>query len=228
VPIGQLAELGHRYGIPVMDDVGSGALVDLSEFGLTGEPLVPESVRAGADIVTFSGDKLLGGPQAGLIVGRRDIVDAMESNPLSRALRIDKLAVAALESTLRLYAEAETLRDSLPTLRYITRPVRDIERAARRAQRTLASIAPGKLEADLIDGFSEVGGGSLPGVNLPTKLLALSSSMMKPAGLAKAFRTAEPPVFGRVGDDRFLLDLRTVEDEEIQHIVDAARRILAQ
>jgi len=225
VPIGHLVELGRRHGIPVMDDLGSGSLVDMTQFGLRSEPLVQESVRAGADVVTFSGDKLLGGPQAGLIVGRREVVDAMAANPLARALRIGKLTVAALESTLRLYTDPDTVSTSIPALRFIARSVKDISRAAGRLKRAIARRAGGKLQAEVIDGVSEIGGGSLPGEHLPTKLVAISSAAMDPMDLAQAFRMAEPPVFGRVGDGRFLLDLRTVRDDEIPAIVRAAQQI---
>jgi L-seryl-tRNA(Ser) seleniumtransferase len=227
VPIRELVPLGRRYGIPIMEDVGSGALVDMSQFGLQGEPLVQDSIKAGADVVTFSGDKLLGGPQAGLIVGRKDIVDSMAKNPLARALRVDKLTVAALESTLKLYADPETLPSAIPTLRYITRLPADIERAARRLRRLVLKQCRHRVNMQIIDGFSEVGGGSLPGERLPTRLLALSSSGISAMEIARAFRMAEPPVIGRVGEDRCLLDLRTVEDEEIPQIARAAVQIFS-
>ena len=221
--IEELADLGRRHGIPVMDDAGSGALIDMAQFGLGGEPLIQNSVRAGADIVTFSGDKLLGGPQAGLIVGRKDLVDAMAKNPLARALRIGKLTVAALEATLKLYMDPEALTTNIPTLKAISRPIEDIERSARQTASPIGKMP--NVRAEVIDGFSEVGGGSLPGESLPTKLVALTSESLSPLDMAREFRMADPPVFGRVGDDRFLLDLRTVDDAEIRAIVQAANRI---
>ncbi|HUV04218.1 MAG TPA: L-seryl-tRNA(Sec) selenium transferase [Armatimonadota bacterium] len=225
VPIGDLVQLGRRCNIPVAEDLGSGALVDVTRFGLRGEPLVQDSVKAGADVVMFSGDKLLGGPQAGLIVGRGQVVGAMAGNPMARALRIDKLTVAALESTLRLYTDPETLQSAVPTLRFISRSLADINRSATRLRRAITRVAADRAGAEVTDGLSEIGGGSLPGEHLPTKLLAISSVRMSAADLAKAFRMAEPPIFGRVADDRFLLDLRTIEDNEIQHIVRAAEEI---
>lgn len=223
--IEELVDLGRRHGIPVMDDAGSGALIDMAQFGLRGEPVIQESIRAGADIVTFSGDKLLGGPQAGLIVGRNDLVEAMMKNPLARALRIGKLTAAALEATLKLYMDPETLTVNIPTLKAISRPIDDIERSARKIADSMAKI-PG-IQVEVIDGFSEVGGGSLPGESLPTKLVALTSDSQSPLDLAKAFRVSDPPVFGRVGDDMFLLDLRTVEDSDIPAILQAADGIFA-
>jgi L-seryl-tRNA(Ser) seleniumtransferase len=225
----ELVSLGRRCGIPVVDDVGSGALVDLSRFGLKGDPIVPESVKAGADVVLFSGDKLLGGPQAGLIAGRKDIIDDIVANPIARALRIGKLTAAALEATLRLYTDPDTVTEKIPTLRFIARPVSDVAKSARKLRRMLTQAMPEMIQVEVMDGLSEVGGGSLPGQTLPTKLVSISTAkpgVENPRDLAKAFRLADPPVFGRVGDDRFLLDLRTVEDSELPAIVSAARRIL--
>lgn len=225
----ELVELGRRYDVPVVDDMGSGALIDLSQFGLKGDPVVQDSIRAGADIVTFSGDKLLGGPQAGLIVGRKDIMDDLASSPLARALRLDKLTIAALESTLRLYTDPSTVIDKIPTLRSIARPLTDINRAAQRLRRQLVQVMPDKVSVEVIGGLSEIGGGSLPGECLPTKLVAISVStngLTNPMDLAKAFRMSNPPIFGRVGEGRFLLDLRTVEDAEIPVVVRAFAHIL--
>lgn len=224
----ELVALGGRHGIPVMDDVGSGALVDLGRFGLTGDPLVQESVRAGADIVAFSGDKLLGGPQAGLIVGKQNVVADLASNPLARALRLDKLTIAALEGTLKLYADPDSVMERIPTLRAIARPLDDINRDALRLRRLLRASIPGAIEVEVTDGLSEVGGGSLPGQTLPTKLVAISpqgGKFTNANDIAASFRRADPPILGRVGDDRFLLDLRTVETSDLQAIVHAARQI---
>ena len=225
-PLADLVELGRRHGIPVMDDVGSGALLDMTRFGLQGEPVVQESVKAGADVVTFSGDKLLGGPQAGLIVGTREVVDDLASNPLARALRVGKLTIAALESTLKLYADPESAIESIPTLRSIAKPIREINRAALRLKRLLTQAG---ITVEVVDGVSEVGGGSLPGQTLPTKLVSITADVIRfphPNDLARAFRSADPPILGRVADDRFLLDLRTVDDSEIPAIVRVARQIL--
>ncbi len=218
----QMVELGQRFGIPVMDDVGSGALIDLAQYGLQSEPLVQESVRAGADIVTFSGDKLLGGPQAGLVVGKREPVDAMSGNPLARALRLDKLALAGLEATLRLYLDPESAVREIPALRAITRPLAEIQAAALELARRIDALGLEGVTAQVVDGMSQVGGGSLPGEELPSRLVALTSPSLRPDEIARGFRRSSPPIFGRVGDDRFLLDLRTVGDEEIDAITSAA------
>jgi len=220
----ELVELGHRFCVPVMDDVGSGALVDMAQFGLSGEPVVQDSIRSGADIVAFSGDKLLGGPQSGLIVGKQELIDAMSANPLARALRLDKLAIAALEATLRLYLDPESVARDIPTLRAITRPLAEIESAARELKRRIDGFGLDGVTVEIVDGVSQVGGGSLPGEELPTRLVALASSSFGPDEIAAGFRRNDPPIFGRVGDDRFLLDLRTVTDEELDEIASAAER----
>ena len=225
-PLKDLVELGSRYSIPVVDDIGSGALVDMSRFGLNGEPLVQESVKAGSDLVLFSGDKLLGGPQAGLIVGSKEIIELMTANPLTRCLRIDKLTVAMLESTLKLYNDPDRLFETNPTIKAIARPIEDIDKAARKLKRMLSRIANERLCVEILDGYSEVGGGSLPGERLPTKLAALSIGDMNAMDAAKAFRQSEPPIFGRISNDRFLLDLRTISNQDMQDIIQATYKIL--
>ncbi len=225
--IGELVELGKRKGIPVMEDIGSGALVDMSCFGLRSEPMVQESIRAGADIVTFSGDKLLGGPQAGLIVGRKDLVEAMAQNPLSRVLRIDKLTIAALEATLKLYFDPDSVIHNVPTIRYIGRPLREITRLANKLRARLKTCLGNKAQIEIISGFSDVGVGSLPGQQLATKLVAISSKDLSPTELAKRFREADPPIFGRIEDNKFLLDVRTIENHEIATIANVASKILS-
>jgi L-seryl-tRNA(Ser) seleniumtransferase len=195
---------------------------------LQGEQTVQDSIKAGADIVTFSGDKLLGGPQAGLIAGNRTLIEELRTNPLARALRIGKLTVAALESTLRLYTDPDTVKLTIPTLRYLSRPIAEIEQCASLLADQLRGVMNG-VSIDVTDGCSEVGGGSLPGEHLPTKLVALSSTepgLANPMDLARAFRTGDPPVFGRVGENRFLLDMRTVEESDIADIVRGAQHII--
>ncbi|MDH7482455.1 MAG: L-seryl-tRNA(Sec) selenium transferase [Armatimonadota bacterium] len=225
--LSELAELGKKKGIPVMEDIGSGALIDMSRFGLKSEPTVQESIRAGADIVTFSGDKLLGGPQSGIIVGRKEFVEAMARNPLSRTFRIDKLTIAALEATLKLYVDSDTVIRNIPTLRYISRTLPEITHAANQLKAKLITSIGDNAKIEIFDGFSEVGGGSLPGQQLPTKLIAIYNADISPIDLAQKFREANPPIFGRVGDDKFLLDIRTVEDSEIDVIAQVASQILS-
>jgi len=210
VGIAELVELGAAYGVPVMDDLGSGALLDTAAFGLAHEPTVQESVEAGAAVVCFSGDKLLGGPQAGIIVGKAEFVDPLKRHPLARALRVDKLCLAALQATLLHYLRDEAAQE-IPIWRMIGAPVAEIDRRAKRWRRRLRRAG---IEATVVDGHSTVGGGSLPGETLPTRLLALP--VADPDGVAAALRAADPPVVARIEDDRLLLDPRTVlpEDEE--------------
>ena len=200
--ISDLVELGRRRGIPVLHDLGSGCLLDTAEFGLAHEPMPQESVAAGVDMAFFSGDKLLGGPQAGIIVGSSELVGAVSSHPLARAVRIDKLSMAALTATLLHYLKDEA-RDKIPIWRMIAESVEDLEA---RASRWASSLDP---SASVVPGFSTIGGGSLPGETLPTRLLSLDSSDGAEA-LAGRLRKSSPPVMGRIEEDRVLLDPRTV------------------
>ncbi|GIW40722.1 MAG: L-seryl-tRNA(Sec) selenium transferase [Candidatus Binatia bacterium] len=222
VPLRDLVALGRRRRIPVVEDLGSGALVDLSAFGLPREPLVTESVRQGADVVTFSGDKLLGGPQAGLVVGRRRHLRRMERNPLKRALRCDKLTLAALGATLRLYRCSPEPEKALPTLRYLTRPLEEIERVARDLARQLPSVLGPDFSIEVVPETSEVGSGALPLEPLPTRAVALRHPRLSPVHIAARFRSARPPVIGRVRKNCFLLDPRTLPDAAA--VVDAVAR----
>ncbi len=205
----ELVELGHARGIPVMEDLGSGCLVDLRPYGFPYEPTVPEVVDAGVDLVSFSGDKLLGGPQAGIVVGRADLVERLAQNPLNRALRIDKLTMAALEATLYAY-EAGTALATIPTLRMLTEPLVAIRRRARQVLRRLPADAQRTLGAAVVEARSQVGGGALPTVELPTAAVALGTPARPAQALDEALRSARPPVLGRLQDDRLLLDCRTV------------------
>jgi L-seryl-tRNA(Ser) seleniumtransferase len=210
----ELAGLGRERGVPVMEDLGSGSLVDLRDVGLPWEPTVPEVVSAGVDVVAFSGDKLLGGPQAGILVGRSEVVVRLKKNPLNRALRVDKLTLAALEATLYAY-EAGTARETVPTLRMLTEPLASIRR---RAERLLALIPPGQVErlgAAIQDDQSQVGGGALPTVELPTAALALRSAAVPARVADERLRAATPPVVARIKDHRLLLDCRTVLPSEL-------------
>ncbi|MDE3230926.1 MAG: L-seryl-tRNA(Sec) selenium transferase, partial [Chloroflexota bacterium] len=212
--LADLAALAHARGLPLMHDLGSGALVGSEHWGLAHEPMVSESVRAGADVICFSGDKLLGGPQAGIIVGRREYLAPIERLPLMRAIRIDKLTLAALEATLRAYDDGTSAQE-LPVWRAISmRAERIRERAERLAERLRAAGA----QAEALAGASTVGGGSLPGETLPTTLCALPAraAELRPdaARLADALRAGDPPIVARVLRDQTLLDLRTVAEED--------------
>ncbi|MBI5491846.1 MAG: L-seryl-tRNA(Sec) selenium transferase [Deltaproteobacteria bacterium] len=212
VGLKELAEIGKEYGVPVVEDLGSGSLVDLSEYGVPKEPIVADSVANGADIVTFSGDKLLGGPQAGIAVGKKALVEKLKKNHLKRALRADKLTLSALEATLRLYLNRDTLVERLPTLRHLSRPLSEIEDTAVKAVRLLEA-ALGKGYVIMIeDGESVAGGGSLPGQGLPTKVISITHIELGPHEIFRNFLNNDPAILGRVNRDRFLLDMRTVDD----------------
>lgn len=222
----ELAELGRKHGIPVMEDLGSGSFIDLSAFGMSREPTVQEAVAAGIDVVTFSGDKLLGGPQAGLIVGKKPILDAVRRNPLTRALRIDKMTLAALEATLRLYRDPQKAVHAIPTLRMLTAPVAEIEARAERFIALAAAGAPGHLRLRMISGSARVGGGSLPLQELPTRCVRLEIDGMSANAVERRMRAHVPPVLGRIEADRFVLDFRTVRDGELDTLAAAVRDLL--
>jgi L-seryl-tRNA(Ser) seleniumtransferase len=227
VDLATLVALGRAHNLPVMDDLGSGCFVDLSRFGLRGEPLVQDSVRSGADVITFSGDKLLGGPQAGIILGRKEIVERLRKSPLTRALRVDKFTLAALEATLRLYRDEETAVRAIPTLRMIAIEVEILAtRAQSLADRIRMAVGSG-AEVAVVDGASQVGGGALPVQTLPSKLVALTSRRLSAARLEANFRGNQPPIIGRVEQERFLLDVRTLQLGDDEVIVAAAARLLA-
>jgi L-seryl-tRNA(Ser) seleniumtransferase len=201
----ELVELARRRNIPLVEDLGSGALFDLRSLGITGEPGVLDSIRTGVDVVTYSGDKLLGGPQAGLISGRADLVARMRSNSLFRALRVDKLTYAALEATLMAYVKRD--HDAVPVLRMMRLSKEDI---AHRAEVLIAGIKVTKLKAELCDGESVIGGGAAPSAVLPTRLIALVHTDFSADGLCRRLRSNDPPIVARVEEGRVLVDLRTV------------------
>jgi L-seryl-tRNA(Ser) seleniumtransferase len=210
VSLPELVRLGKARGIPVMEDLGSGALVDLSSYGLPKEPVVAERVRSGVDLVSFSGDKLLGGPQAGIIVGRRDLVERITRNPLKRALRCDKLTLAALAATLRLYRTAPDPRAVLPTLRWLTRPLAEMEAVGRAAIPLLQAALGEECRIDLAVSASQIGSGALPIENLPTRVIRITHPHRGAQDIARRFRQAETPIIGRVQSGSFLLDLRGI------------------
>jgi L-seryl-tRNA(Ser) seleniumtransferase len=216
----ELVELGRERGIPVMEDLGSGSLVDLRPWGFPYEPTVQETVSAGVDLVSFSGDKLLGGPQAGIVVGRRDIVSRLKKNPWNRALRIDKFTIAALEATLYAY-EAGTALQTVPTLAMLTEPLAAVRSRARRVLRRLAPDVRQRLAASVVDDHGKVGGGALPTVELPTAALAVGSSAEATRRLDEALRVGDPPVVGRIAHDRLFLDCRTVLPAQVSLLAGA-------
>ena len=225
VPTRELVELGRSRGIPVMEDLGSGCFVDLRPYGFPYEPTVQDAVAAGLDLVSFSGDKLLGGPQAGIVVGKAELVERLKRNPLNRALRIDKLTLAGLEATLYAY-EAGNALETVPTLRMLTERLAAVRRRARRLLRRLPPSVVTALGATLVEGRAQVGGGSLPLVELPTVALAIGTAERSARALDQALRDGEPPVIGRIADDHLLLDCRTVLNSDIPAFAEALSRLV--
>ncbi len=219
--LADLVELGQRHGIPVMEDLGSGALVDLQSVGVSGEPGVVDSIAAGVDVVTYSGDKLLGGPQAGILSGKKDPIARIRSNPLFRALRVDKLTYAALEATLLAYVRQD--HNAIPALRMIRMTKQEL---ATRAEAVAKELRGTKCHVELADGASVVGGGAAPGATLPTKLIAVSVAGLSSEELAARLRSTEPPVIARIEEGRVLLDLRTVFPEQDAAIVAALASVV--
>jgi len=226
VALPELVDLGRRHRLPVMEDLGSGTFVDLSKFGLAKEPTVQESVASGADVITFSGDKLLGGPQGGLIVGHRPILERIRQNPITRALRIDKLTLAALESTLNLYRDENRAVAAIPTLNMISQPLDAVDRRAQDLARRLEQIGDRRLQVDIIDRPSRVGGGALPLLEIPSKCVAVSVDGLSANALENAMRANSPPVIGRIEEQLFIMDVRTVQDDELPLITAACATFL--
>ncbi|MFW6428607.1 MAG: L-seryl-tRNA(Sec) selenium transferase [Desulfosalsimonas sp.] len=227
VALAELARLGADSGLPVMEDLGSGTFVDFSRYGLIKEPTVQESVATGADLVTFSGDKLLGGPQAGIITGSKYLMDRIKRNPLTRALRIDKLTLAALESTLRAYRDEPSAMSAIPTLYMLTCPVEHIEKKADMLDNALSEIPDSRLKIRLIDSVSRAGGGSLPLLELPTRCAAVSVDGISASGTDRALRAQRPAIVGRIEADEYIIDLRTVRENEIDIIANAINQFLS-
>jgi L-seryl-tRNA(Ser) seleniumtransferase len=215
VSLAELVGLGRRHHLPVMEDLGSGCLVDLARYGLLKEPTVREVVATGVDVVTFSGDKLLGGPQAGLIVGRKEIIERIKCNPLNRALRIDKFTLAGLEAVLRLYLDERQALAKIPTLTMLTMPATEIAKRARRLIKLIRQPLEGMCQVATLKTFSRVGGGALPEFDLPTVAVSLRPANFSVNDLEQRLRGAAEPVVGRIENDHFLLDLRTVADPEV-------------
>lgn len=214
----ELAALCRERRVPFVIDLGSGSLVDLRQYGLPHEPMPSEALARGADIVTFSGDKLLGGPQAGIIVGRADLIAAIKRNPMKRALRVDKMTLAALSSTLALYDDPDRLPARLPVLSDLLRPVAEIRAAANRLKETVAAAMRDTASVDVVDCESQIGSGALPTQKIPSAGLAIRPVAERGAGsalnhIAKAFRELPVPVIGRVHDGAFILDFRCLDDE---------------
>ena len=226
VSLEELVALGAKYQIPVMEDLGSGTFVDFSKYGLLKEPTVQESVAAGADVVTFSGDKLLGGPQAGMIIGKNDMIERIKKNPITRALRIDKLTLAALESTVRRYRNIDREIGSIPTLRMLTLPLAHIETKAKELAKKLENIGDARMSVTLIDLSSRPGGGALPLLKLPSKGVGIKVQGISANTIEKQMRSNEIPIIGRIEEDLFIMDLRTILDDELSIIKNALDNML--
>ncbi len=228
VSLEELVVLGREHGLPVIEDLGSGCFINLTPFGLQGETLVQDSIRSGVDLVTFSGDKLLGGPQAGIIVGRKDLVEQCRKNPITRALRVDKMSLAALESTLRLYRDERQALEHIPTLRMISVSAAELEMQARDLAGTIKSVdVGGLLKIEVRQGSSQVGGGSLPAQDLPTWVVAIQSKSVGPNSIEDQLRTYDVPVIGRIESDFFIMDLRTIKQSQFETIRQAFERMLS-
>jgi L-seryl-tRNA(Ser) seleniumtransferase len=225
VDLPELVELAREHNLTIIDDAGSGQAVDLAPFGLPGEPVVSAGIAAGADLVLFSGDKLLGGPQAGIIAGKAALVQKIEKDPLMRAFRLDKMTLAALEATLRFYRDPARALREIPTLRMLTTPLAELRKRAE-AFATLLRPVEG-LTVEVREDVAYVGGGSLPDVAVPTPVVAITSTQVTESELAARLRTGTPAVVGRVQDGRLLLDLRTVFDREEAALLAAITRASA-
>ena len=219
--INDLARLAHEHGLLLLDDLGSGCILDTTQFGLAPEPTVQESMAAGVDLAMFSGDKLLGGPQAGVIIGRRELVERLHSHPLARAVRMDKASIAALTATLLHYLRGEAL-EKLPVWRMIAAPLAEVQRRARRWARGIGE------PAKVVDGRSMIGGGSLPEESLPTKLVAIAGDGGYVSDLARRLRQGDPPVIARIERDALLLDPRTVLPGQDASVVGAVKTALSR
>ncbi|PKN69496.1 MAG: L-seryl-tRNA(Sec) selenium transferase [Deltaproteobacteria bacterium HGW-Deltaproteobacteria-10] len=224
--IDSLVALGRKKGVPVVDDLGSGCLIDLEKFGLQHEPTVGEVIATGIDVVTFSGDKLLGGPQAGIIVGKKTILELIKKNPLNRALRIDKFTLAALEATLIHYLNPDQVVSALRPLKSLTEPVSDVKKRASRLIGKLRKEKFASLEFSLNNSFSSAGGGSLPLEKIPTVLVGVKNKNLSASRLEARLRQAAVPVIVRVDKDEILLDLRTVSEDEFIFIIEGLRQCL--
>jgi L-seryl-tRNA(Ser) seleniumtransferase len=226
VPLAELVQLGQAHGLAVMEDLGSGTLLDLQPYGLPDEPTVPEVVASGVDLVTFSGDKLLGGPQAGILVGKATYIDAVRRHPLNRALRVDKFTIAALEATLKLYTDPAQAVRHIPTLAMLSLSPQAIGQRVGRLRRQLPAAVRQAYRAHIREGTSAVGGGALPLAQLPTKLLALQPTFCSVAELERRLRRRQPAIIGRIAQDHYLLDLRTVQDREIPEVATALQQLV--
>ncbi len=225
VQLKELVELGSRYQLPVLEDLGSGNLFRFPDYTGMQEPTVQEAIKAGVSVVTFSGDKLLGGPQAGIILGKKEYIDRIKKNPLNRALRIDKMTLASLESTLRLYKDPQLAREKIPTLNMITLKPESLRKKAQRLANKLRHAVGAQFEISTWSGTSRVGGGASPELDLPTTLVAMKPHQVGPDRIKDLLLQTEPPLVGRVEEDRFCLDPRTIQSREFSRVVEVFNQV---
>jgi L-seryl-tRNA(Ser) seleniumtransferase len=222
----EIVELARQRNLVVIDDIGSGAVIDLAPYGITGEPIAADSIRTGADLVLFSGDKLLGGPQCGIIVGRKKLIADIARHPLSRALRIDKMKLAALYATLRLYRDPQQAEQRIPLLAFLSTPLENLRNRAERLAPQIAATR-GVREATVVESITYLGGGSVPTQQIPTYCVSVAPAQGSVDQLAQRLRTSEPAVMGRIQHDRLLFDLRSVFASQDRLLVEALEKLTA-
>jgi L-seryl-tRNA(Ser) seleniumtransferase len=215
VSLDELVQLGRQHQLPVVHDLGSGCLIDLTQYGLVKEPTVQEMIKTGVDAITFSGDKLLGGPQAGIILGKKTLLDSFKVNPLTRALRIDKLTLAALESTLLLYLDEKKAMEEIPTLQMLSLDTKRLKKRGRRLLKRLSGIGNTRMTFTLREDISQVGGGALPLQDLPTIVVSIKPLDFSVNSLEENLRKGDLPIISRIRKEELILDMRTVFDKEI-------------
>jgi len=228
VQLDALVTLGKKYSLPVMEDLGSGCFIDFSRYGLTKEPTVQDSVAKGADIITFSGDKMLGGPQCGIILGKREIISAIKANQLARALRVDKLTILALQETLNLYRNEKKAIREIPTLRMICQSYQSVCRKAKKLLDMIGRVGNSAFSISLCDGFSRVGGGAMPLEEIPSRILCISPGKLSATYIANALSSYNPAIIARVEKDQVLLDARTIQEKEIKIVAEAIKILSAK
>jgi L-seryl-tRNA(Ser) seleniumtransferase len=221
--LSDLVALGHKAGLPVIEDLGSGCLLNLEQFGIHGEPTVQQSGRAGVDIISFSGDKLLGGPQAGIIVGKKKYIKAMKKHPLARAMRVDKMTFAALEATLMKYRDPKVALRDIPVLNMIAASSEDMRAKAERLADAIKRVDP-DLSLELVPVEDQIGGGSAPMVRLPGWAVSVKDGMKSADRTERKLRKAEVPVVARINEDRLLLCVRAIAESELETVAEALRK----
>jgi L-seryl-tRNA(Ser) seleniumtransferase len=226
VSVEELSNLGKKHNIPVIEDLGSGVFVDLSKYGLSYEPTVLDSLNQGADVVTFSGDKILGGPQAGIIVGKKEYIEKMKKNQLTRALRVDKITIAALEATLRLYLDEDRAIKEIPSLRMLTYKIEELEVKANNLYNMIIDLNL-DININIEDGLSQVGGGSMPLETIKTKVISITPKNINVSTLEKKLRLSDRHIIARVYDNKYVLDVRTIFEDEFEDIVKELRKALS-